>query len=124
MGRSRALSGGLTRGSSGNAQSRAVAARRANRCGCSGDWRVRCEGVPNGGWAFEFDNDAYPDVDYTAVIVCSLLEGGRPVAVHLPIDRAVKWTLAMRSSNGAWAAFDRDNTSEVLYRMPFSDFGG
>ncbi len=41
----------------------------------------------------------------------------------MPIDRAVTWTLAMRSSNGAWAAFDRDNTSEILYRMPFSDFG-
>jgi squalene-hopene/tetraprenyl-beta-curcumene cyclase len=39
------------------------------------------------------------------------------------IDRAVQWTLAMQSSNGAWAAFDRDNTSEFLYRMPFSDFG-
>lgn len=88
-----------------------------------GDWRVRCKGVDNGGWAFEFDNDAYPDVDDTAVIVCSLLEGGEAERVREPIERAVKWTLAMRSSNGAWAAFDRDNTSEILYRMPFSDFG-
>ena len=88
-----------------------------------GDWRVRCSGVDNGGWAFEFDNDAYPDVDDTAVIVCALLEAGEPELVREPIDRAVKWTLAMRSSNGAWGAFDRDNTSEILYRMPFSDFG-
>jgi squalene-hopene/tetraprenyl-beta-curcumene cyclase len=88
-----------------------------------GDWRVRCPGVDNGGWAFEFDNDAYPDVDDTAVIVCSLLEGGDAQQVREPIDRAVKWTLAMRSDNGAWGAFDRNNTSEILYRMPFSDFG-
>jgi squalene-hopene/tetraprenyl-beta-curcumene cyclase len=88
-----------------------------------GDWRVRCPGVDNGGWAFEFDNDAYPDVDDTAVIVCGLLEGGDPERVREPIDRALHWTLAMRSSNNAWGAFDRDNMSEILYRMPFSDFG-
>ena len=88
-----------------------------------GDWQVRCKGIPCGGWAFEFDNDIYPDIDDTAVIVCSLLEGGRGEAVRSSIDRAVAWTLAMRSSNYAWAAFDRDNTSEILYRMPFSDFG-
>ena len=88
-----------------------------------GDWQVRCKGEPCGGWAFEFDNDIYPDIDDTAVIVCALLEGGRGDAVRASIDRAVRWTLAMRSSNGAWAAFDRDNTSEILYRMPFSDFG-
>jgi squalene-hopene/tetraprenyl-beta-curcumene cyclase len=88
-----------------------------------GDWQVRCKGEPCGGWAFEFDNDIYPDIDDTAVIVCSLLEGGEGTAVRASIDRAVRWTLAMRSSNGAWASFDRDNTSEILYRMPFSDFG-
>ena len=88
-----------------------------------GDWQVRCKNVKNGGWAFEFDNDIYPDIDDTAVIVCSLLEGGSGDSVSNSIDRAVDWTLAMRSSNGAWAAFDRDNTSEILYRMPFSDFG-
>ncbi len=91
--------------------------------GMWGDWQIRCPNVPNGGWAFEFDNDIYPDIDDTAVIVCSLLEGGRSADVRAAIDRAVTWTLAMRSGNGAWAAFDRDNTSEILYRMPFSDFG-
>ncbi|HEV2261498.1 MAG TPA: squalene--hopene cyclase [Candidatus Rubrimentiphilum sp.] len=88
-----------------------------------GDWQVRCKGVPCGGWAFEFDNDIYPDIDDTAVIVCALLEAGSGPQVRASIDRAVQWTLAMRSSNGAWGAFDRDNTSEILYRMPFSDFG-
>ncbi|MGH7683307.1 MAG: squalene--hopene cyclase [Vulcanimicrobiaceae bacterium] len=89
-----------------------------------GDWQVRCKGVPNGGWAFEFDNDIYPDIDDTAVIVCSLIEGAElDDAAKARIDRAVEWTLAMRSSNGAWGAFDRDNDSEFVYRMPFADFG-
>jgi squalene-hopene/tetraprenyl-beta-curcumene cyclase len=89
-----------------------------------GDWQVRCKGVPNGGWAFEFDNDIYPDIDDTAVIVCSLIEGAElDEAAKAAIDRACTWTVAMRSSNGAWGAFDRDNDSEFVYRMPFADFG-
>jgi squalene-hopene/tetraprenyl-beta-curcumene cyclase len=86
-----------------------------------GDWQVRCSGVPCGGWAFEFDNDIYPDIDDTAVVVLALCEVGAdaPAAV----DRAVRWVLAMRSRNGAWAAFDKDNTRETVYRIPFADFG-
>jgi squalene-hopene/tetraprenyl-beta-curcumene cyclase len=86
-----------------------------------GDWRVNCSNVPCGGWAFEFDNDAYPDVDDTALVVLALKEAGN--APHDALERAKIWTLAMASKNGAWAAFDRDNTRELLYRMPFADFG-
>ena len=53
----------------------------------------------------------------------ALLEGGDRSTVAAAVERARLWTLAMRSRNGAWAAFDRDNTRELLYRMPFSDFG-
>ena len=88
-----------------------------------GDWRIKCAGVPGGGWAFEFDNDVYPDIDDTAVIVLALLEGGEPGLVREAVERARRWTLAMRSSNGAWAAFDRDNTRDLVYKMPFADFG-
>ena len=94
-----------------------------------GDWQVRCKNVPNGGWAFEFDNDIYPDIDDTAVIVCALIEGGQMKGAQLdePVQAAIQrgfdWVLAMRSSNGAWGAFDRDNDSEFVYRMPFADFG-
>ena len=89
-----------------------------------GDWRVKCAGVPSGGWAFEFDNDAYPDIDDTTIVVLALLEGGeRSAALDASVERATTWTLAMRSKNDAWAAFDRDNTRELLYRMPFADFG-
>ncbi len=89
-----------------------------------GDWRVKCEnGVAGGGWAFEFDNDVYPDIDDTAVVVLALLEGGRHDDVYAAVERARRWLMAMRSSNGAWGAFDRDNTRELVYRMPFADFG-
>jgi squalene-hopene/tetraprenyl-beta-curcumene cyclase len=88
-----------------------------------GDWRMKCAEKGGNGWAFEFDNDAYPDIDDTTIVVLALLEGGDPEGTRDSVERARRWTLAMRSRNGAWAAFDRDNTRELLYRMPFSDFG-
>jgi squalene-hopene/tetraprenyl-beta-curcumene cyclase len=89
-----------------------------------GDWQARCKLEDSGGWAFEFDNDLYPDIDDTAVVGLALLEcdaGDRRVQVA--VERATRWLLAMRSGNGAWAAFDRDNTDELAYRLPFADFG-
>ncbi|MDQ2961123.1 MAG: squalene--hopene cyclase [Candidatus Dormibacteraeota bacterium] len=89
-----------------------------------GDWQVRCPpAVPSGGWAFEFDNDFYPDVDDTAVVVLALLAAKPSAAVTGAVDRARRWVLAMRSRNHAWGAFDRDNTRAVVYRLPFADFG-
>ena len=88
-----------------------------------GDWQMKCRGVECGGWAFEFENDAYPDIDDAAVVVLALLAAASPGTADEAIRRAVHWMLAMRSSNGAWAAFDRDNTREIVYRLPFADFG-
>ncbi|HEX4211738.1 MAG TPA: squalene--hopene cyclase [Candidatus Dormibacteraeota bacterium] len=89
-----------------------------------GDWQVRCPGVTEGGgWAFEFENDVYPDIDDTAVVVCGLLEAGPHPGTEEACARAVRWVREMRSRNGAWAAFDRDNTDQLAYRLPFADFG-
>ena len=89
-----------------------------------GDWQVRCPpGTPGGGWAFEFDNDIYPDVDDTAIVVLALLAAEQTTAVRGAIDRAKRWIAAMRSSDGTWAAFDRDNVRTIVYRLPFADFG-
>ncbi len=88
-----------------------------------GDWRMKCRDPRGNGWAFEFDNDGYPDIDDTTIVALALLEGGDRSAVASSLERAKRWTLAMDSRNGAWAAFDRDNTRELLYKMPFSDFG-
>ncbi len=88
-----------------------------------GDWCVRCPPVPCGGWAFEFDNDLYPDVDDTAVVALALLECGAAERAREALDRARRWVVAMQSRNGGWGAFDRDNTRAVLARLPFCDFG-
>ncbi|MGA7355413.1 MAG: prenyltransferase/squalene oxidase repeat-containing protein, partial [Candidatus Cybelea sp.] len=88
-----------------------------------GDWRMKCSEKRGNGWAFEFDNDAYPDIDDTTIVVLALLEGGERDNVASAVERARRWTLAMDSRNGAFGAFDRDNDRELLYKMPFSDFG-
>ena len=60
-----------------------------------GDWRISARAFRRNGWAFEFDNDAYPDIDDTAVVVLALLEGGDPERVREAVERARAWTIAM-----------------------------
>ncbi len=103
--------------------SRAVHWLLREQISSGGDWQVRSLNVPSGGWAFEFENDIYPDIDDTAVVVLSLLEAGSGAEVRDAVDRAVRWVVGMRSKGGAWAAFDKDNTSDIVYRLPFADFG-
>jgi len=91
--------------------------------GRGGDWQVKVPMKECGGWAFEFDNDIYPDVDDTAIVVLALLEGGRGPRVREAALQGARWVEAMRSSNGAWASFDKDNTRQLVYRIPFADFG-
>jgi len=88
--------------------------------GARGDWALRRPGLEPGGWAFEYDNDHYPDIDDTAVLALGLEElgvGGEAV------DRARRWLAGMQSSNGGWGAFDVDNTGRWLHCIPFFDFG-
>jgi squalene-hopene/tetraprenyl-beta-curcumene cyclase len=85
-----------------------------------GDWAVRLPGVEPGGWAFEYDNDLYPDIDDAAVVGIALNQlgmGGPAVA------RACGWIEAMQSRGGGWGAFDKDNDAYWLYEIPFVDFG-
>ncbi|GGZ38283.1 squalene--hopene cyclase [Streptomyces poonensis] len=91
----------------------------------AGDWAVRRPGLAPGGWAFEFHNDNYPDVDDTAEVVLALrrVRHPDPGRVDRAVGRGVRWTLGMQSRNGAWAAFDVDNTSPFPNRLPFCDFG-
>ncbi|HEX4420538.1 MAG TPA: squalene--hopene cyclase [Kofleriaceae bacterium] len=86
-----------------------------------GDWCVWVPAVAPSGWAFEFENDLYPDIDDTAVVVIGLHKAG--VLDAATRARAVAWVLAMQSANGGWAAFDKDNTSRLPARIPFADFG-
>jgi squalene-hopene/tetraprenyl-beta-curcumene cyclase len=88
---------------------------------------VRRPKLAPGGWAFEFANDGYPDVDDTAEVVLALrrVAPGHPdpAAVHAAADRGVEWAVGMASGDGGWAAFDADNTRELVRKLPFCDFG-
>jgi len=89
----------------------------------NGDWMSRATpGTRPGGWAFEYENDHYPDVDDTAAVVCAMHRAD-PSRYKQAIDRAVEWILGMQSSNGGWGAFDVDNTHYYLNSIPFADHG-
>jgi squalene-hopene/tetraprenyl-beta-curcumene cyclase len=90
-----------------------------------GDWAVRRPRLEPGGWAFEFANDHYPDIDDTAEVVLALhaaAASGRSDA-QAAIARGVRWILGMQSRGGGWAAFDADNTRSLCNELPFCDFG-
>ncbi|MDA8314416.1 MAG: squalene--hopene cyclase [Actinomycetota bacterium] len=86
-----------------------------------GDWKVRRPRLSPGGWAFEFANDHYPDIDDTAEVVLSLLRSSEDD--HGAIARATDWVLGMQCRDGGWAAFDVDNTRALCRKLPFCDFG-
>ncbi|MFH8634355.1 squalene--hopene cyclase [Streptomyces lydicus] len=90
-----------------------------------GDWSVQRPQLPSGGWAFEFENDNYPDIDDTAEVVLALrrVQHPDPQRVEDAVQRAVRWNFGMQSRNGGWGAFDVDNTSPFPNRLPFCDFG-
>ena len=90
-----------------------------------GDWQVNARDTTPGGWAFEFANSAYPDIDDTAEAIIALNsvnledEQKRREAIR----RGSEWILGMQSKNGGWAAFDKDNTLKAVAAIPFADFG-
>jgi squalene-hopene/tetraprenyl-beta-curcumene cyclase len=88
-----------------------------------GDWAVRRPDLPAGGWAFEFDNDWYPDVDDTAEVVLGLRRAEATEEVDGAVGRAVGWVLGMESRTGGWGAFDAENVRRVMRKLPFCDFG-
>ncbi|MET8509080.1 squalene--hopene cyclase [Streptomyces sp. NPDC004787] len=90
-----------------------------------GDWAVRRPQLPPGGWAFEFHNDNYPDIDDTAEVILALrrVKHPDPARLDAAVARGARWTRGMQSRNGAWGAFDADNTSPLPNRLPFCDFG-
>ncbi len=93
--------------------------------GGRGDWAVRRPKLPPGGWAFEFANDNYPDLDDTAEVVLALrrVDHPEPARVDAAVERGVMWALGMQSGDGGWASFDADNTRRALRELPFCDFG-
>jgi squalene-hopene/tetraprenyl-beta-curcumene cyclase len=87
-----------------------------------GDWAAARPDVRPGGWAFQYRNDHYPDVDDTAVVAMALHRAD-PERYRERIARAAEWIVGMQSANGGWGAFDADNTHYVLNHIPFADHG-
>ncbi|GLV13213.1 squalene-hopene cyclase [Alicyclobacillus hesperidum] len=96
-----------------------------HRIATKGDWAVRRPNAKPGGWAFQFDNPHYPDVDDTAVVVWALngLKLPNEAERRDAMTAGFRWLTAMQSSNGGWGAYDVDNNKELPNRIPFCDFG-
>ena len=87
-----------------------------------GDWSDRRPNLRPGGWAFEYSNDHYPDVDDSAVVAMALDRSGDP-KFKQNLDRAIEWVVGMQSKDGGWGSFDADNTHFYLNHIPFADHG-
>jgi len=87
-----------------------------------GDWAVQRPGLRPGGWAFQYWNDFYPDVDDTAVVAMALHRDD-PGRFSTALARAAEWVIGMQSRNGGWGAFDVDNDHYSLNHIPFADHG-
>ncbi|KAF3981712.1 MAG: squalene--hopene cyclase [Methylococcales symbiont of Hymedesmia sp. n. MRB-2018] len=87
-----------------------------------GDWRVARPHVEGGGWAFQFENPHYPDVDDTAVIAFAMADSNY-TDMEESIHRATRWIVGMQCKNGGYGAFDVDNTYYYLDEIPFADQG-
>jgi squalene-hopene/tetraprenyl-beta-curcumene cyclase len=91
-----------------------------------GDWAVKRPDVRPGGWAFQYTNDYYPDLDDTAVVVMSMDRIKRETGsdkYDAAIARGREWIEGMQSDDGGWAAFDVNNLEYYLNNIPFSDHG-
>ncbi len=87
------------------------------------DWQVSRPSLPPGGWAFQFGNSFYPDLDDTAVVVWAMCRAHDAPRYAHSINRALDWLVGMQSRNGGFAAFDVDNTHYNLNLIPFADHG-
>jgi squalene-hopene/tetraprenyl-beta-curcumene cyclase len=88
-----------------------------------GDWMVKTPGIMPGGWAFEFRNDFFPDVDDTAFVLMALQRVDFPdkERMEAATRRALSWLLAMQNDDGGWGAFDHNNDRQFLCHIPFAD---
>jgi len=88
-----------------------------------GDWQIKNKDAEPGGWAFEFRNDFYPDVDDTAFVLMALQRVKFPDEKRMAgaMRRGIQWLLSMQNRDGGWGAFDRDNDRRLLCNIPFAD---
>ena len=90
-----------------------------------GDWAENEPGLRPGGWAFQYANAHYPDLDDTAVVVAAMdrVRGRAGPRFDGAIARGTEWTVGLQSKDGGWGAFDADNSYHFLNNIPFADHG-
>ena len=90
-----------------------------------GDWQVKRPHVPPGGWPFQYNNDFYPDLDDTAMVLMALakIKGLDPERKERSIERGLQWFLGMQGGDGGWGSFDADNNRLIFNNIPFADHG-
>lgn len=88
-----------------------------------GDWQAKNRKGEPGGWAFEFRNDFYPDVDDTAFVLMGLCRVALPERDRQrgAVRRGLDWLLSMQNRDGGWGAFDHENNLQFLNNIPFAD---
>jgi squalene-hopene/tetraprenyl-beta-curcumene cyclase len=95
-----------------------------------GDWAIKCTGVEPGGWFFEYENQFYPDIDDTIMVLMGLYKACCPNGEHwTTADRRVReamrrgldWVFAMQNKDGGWASFDKDCDKQLFEAVPFAD---
>lgn len=88
-----------------------------------GDWVVSSPSAKPGGWAFQYENDWYPDIDDTAAIITAMTKIHQAESTDSDevIQRGVCWVLAMQGSDGGWGAYDKDNNKQIMNKIPFAD---
>lgn len=88
-----------------------------------GDWKVSSPQAEPGGWYFQYENELYPDVDDSAVVLMALakVKIGQTADLQDSIRRGTAWVVAMQGSDGGWGAYDKDNTRIVFNYIPFAD---
>jgi squalene-hopene/tetraprenyl-beta-curcumene cyclase len=89
----------------------------------AGDWRQQRPELPGGGWAFQFNNSYYPDLDDTAAVAWAMHAAPQRAHYSAAIARALDWLVGMQSRNGGFASFDVDGTHYYLNEIPFADHG-
>ena len=87
------------------------------------DWIISSPGAEPGGWYFQFENEQYPDVDDSAVVLMALAKVRLPdeEQQRAAIRRGCRWVVSMQGSDGGWGAYDVDNNKIVFNYIPFAD---
>ena len=87
-----------------------------------GDWRIQKPELSGGGWAFQYSNYYYPDLDDTSMVAWAMHRTNNK-SYSEPIQRAANWVAGMQSRGGGFSSFDINNTHFYLNEIPSADHG-